>query len=118
MVREQFEFLRDTLALMDFAIRSGFTITYGEVSRTLEQQQIYFNTGKSKTMNSRHLVKMAIDLNFIRDGKLIYDAETLAPVGRFWMSLNPKNRWGGDWNHNGNTKDENWHDTPHFERMA
>jgi len=118
MVKSQFEFLNDTLDLMRFAIKQGFVITYGEAFRTKEQQEIYIKTGKSKTMNSRHLVRMALDLNFFLNGKLINDPEILAPIGRFWMSLNPKNRWGGDWNRNGNVKDEKWHDTPHFERVA
>ncbi|MDD5062762.1 MAG: M15 family metallopeptidase [Candidatus Marinimicrobia bacterium] len=118
MVQSQFEFLQDTLKLMDFIMRHGFVITYGEVYRTREQQQIYFNTGRSKTMNSRHLERMALDLNFFLNGRLVNDPEILAPIGRLWMSLNPKNRWGGDWNRNGDVRDENWHDTPHFERMA
>jgi hypothetical protein len=118
MVQQQFEFLMDTMKLLAFIISQGFVVTYGEVFRTIEQQQIYFNTGRSKTMNSRHLERMAIDLNFFLNGKVVNNPETLAPIGRYWMSLNPKNRWGGDWNKNGDVKDEKWHDTPHFERMA
>lgn len=115
--KEQFIFLKNSLLLMDYAIKLGFILTYGEVSRTIEQQTIYFKSGKSKTMDSNHLRKMAIDLNFIKNGKLITDPEILLPIGKYWMSLHPKNRWGGDWNKNGSVKDENWHDCPHFEML-
>ena len=59
-------------------------------------------------MASNHLRKCAIDLNFFRDGKLIYDKNLLLEVGTYWESLNPKNSWGGNWN--------SFKDVPHFER--
>ena len=42
-------------------------MTGGELARTPEQQAIYFKTGRSKTMNSIHLKRCAIDLNFFKD---------------------------------------------------
>jgi hypothetical protein len=59
-------------------------------------------------MNSIHLKRCAIDLNFFKDGKLIWDREQLAPIGAYWQSLNPKNRWGGNF--------KTLVDVPHFER--
>ena len=107
LIAHQAAFLLDVAKLINKATELGFTVTGGELFRTAEQQQIYVKTGRSKTMNSFHLKRCAIDLNFFRDGKLVYDVPTLKPVGEYWQSLHPKNRWGGLWR---------FVDLPHFER--
>lgn len=88
----------------------GFKVTGGELMRTREQQKVYYTTGKSKTMNSYHLNKLAIDLNFFKDGKLTYDKKDLQKLGDYWESLDKLNSWGGNW--------KSFLDTPHFERRA
>ena len=108
LVNEQAEFLLDAVKLILKASEMGFTLTGGELYRSLEQQQIHFKNGRSKTMKSNHLVRCAIDLNFFKDGKLTYDKALLKPIGDYWESLNPKNRWGGNFN--------SLVDVPHFER--
>lgn len=108
MVTEQAEFLLDACKLVQFATSQGWVVTGGELFRTAEQQTIYVRTGRSKTMNSNHLKRCAIDLNFFKDGKLVWDKTQLAPLGAFWESLNPKNRWGGNF--------KSLVDVPHFER--
>ena len=107
-ISEQAAFLLDVAKLINKATELGFVVTGGELARTPEQQQIYVKTGRSKTMNSLHLSRRAIDLNFFVDGKLTYDKATLAPLGAFWESLHPLNSWGG----NG----VKLVDTPHFSR--
>jgi hypothetical protein len=108
LVDEQAAFLLDVCKLITFATSSGFTVTGGELARTEEQQALYVKAGKSKTMDSNHLRRCAIDLNFFKDGKLTYDIEVLRPIGGYWESLNPKNSWGGFW--------KSFKDIPHFER--
>ena len=105
---EQAAFLLDACKLITYATEQGFKVTGGELSRTPEQQAIYLKTGRSKTMKSIHLKRCAIDLNFFRDGKIIWDKATIAPLGAYWESLNIKNRWGGNFS--------NLVDCPHFER--
>ena len=107
-ISEQAAFLLDLTKLIHKATELGFVVTAGELFRTPEQQQIYVKTGRSKTMNSLHLQRRAVDLNFFVDGKLTYDKATLAPLGAFWESLHPLNSWGG----NG----VKLVDTPHFSR--
>lgn len=107
-ISEQAEFLLDLTKLIHKATELGFVVTAGELFRTPEQQQIYVKTGRSKTMNSLHLQRRAVDLNFFVNGKLTYDKATLAPLGAFWESLHPLNSWGG----NG----VKLVDTPHFSR--
>lgn len=106
---QQFEFLKDVVELLDFVISQGWKVTGGELQRTKEQQEIYVNEGKSKTMNSLHLDKLAIDLNFFTpDGELTYNKDDLQWIGDYWENLNDLNEWGGNW--------ESFLDTPHFQR--
>lgn len=108
LVAEQAAFLLDVCKLVNYATEQGFTVTGGELARSAEQQAIHVQSGRSRTMNSLHLRRCAIDLNFIKDGKLVYDKTVLAPLGRFWESLHKANSWGG----NGISLV----DTPHFSR--
>jgi len=125
LVKEQFEFMKDLSLLIQFAINKGWIITGGELYRTLDMQKIYIKKGLSKTMNSYHLKRLAVDLNFFKpvsnnisgsgiveiDGKkykLTFDIKDLEIFGRFWESLSPQNRWGGHF--------KTFKDTPHFER--
>ena len=84
---EQASFLLDVTRLIQKATELGFIITAGELYRTPEQQEIYVKTGRSKTMNSLHLQRRAVDLNFFWEGKLTYDKNILAPLGAYWESL-------------------------------
>lgn len=108
LVADQAGFLLDVGKLVVYATSLGFEVTAGEAFRTPEQQQIYVRTGRSKTLASNHLRRLAMDLNFIRGGKLIYDAKALEPIGDYWESLHPRNRWGGHFS--------SFKDLPHFER--
>lgn len=108
LVLQQSEFLLDVVKLITKATELGFVVTGGELYRTPEQQQIYVKTGRSTTMNSNHLRKCAIDLNFFLDGKLTYSVDVLKPLGDYWEALHEKNAWGGNWN--------SFKDVPHFER--
>jgi predicted chitinase len=113
LVREQHTFLLHVAELIRKAAEMGFVASGGELYRTAEQQAIYIKTGRSKTLDSQHLKRLAVDLNFFRpspDGSLAltYDVEAIRPLGEFWEGLDPANRWGGHW--------YNFKDVPHFER--
>lgn len=110
LVDEQAAFLQDFARLIVHANSLGWKVTAGELHRTPEQQAIYVKTGRSKTMDSQHGRRLAGDLNFFKNGKLVYDVEELRPLGEFWESLNPKNKWGGFW--------KSFKDVPHFERRV
>lgn len=108
MVTEQNAFLTDFALLILEAQKRGFEVSAGELLRTPEQQKIYFDTGRSKTLDSNHLKKLAGDLNFFKDGKWIQSKAELQGLGDFWEALNPLNRWGGNF--------RSFTDCPHFER--
>lgn len=103
---EQEQFALDVIKLLTKATELGFGIRIGEAERTIEQQKLYVQTGRSKTMNSMHIKKCAIDLHFTKDGVLHYPQE----LGDYWESLNPLNQWGGNWN--------SFKDKPHFQRTV
>lgn len=105
---EQAAFLLDACKLIQHATDLGWTVTGGELYRTQDQQEIYFKAGKTKTMQSNHLRRLAIDLNFLKDGQAVWDKAQLQPVGDYWESLHPSNRWGGNF--------VSFTDVPHFER--
>lgn len=93
--QHQSEFLKDLSKLINYAFENGFELTGGELYRSPEQQSIYVKTGRSKTMNSLHLQRLAIDFNIFKNGKLVGKKES-EPLGLFWESLYPLNSWGGN----------------------
>jgi len=96
-------FLRNVASLITWAFENGYELTGGELLRTKEQQEIYVNKGLSKTMNSQHLKKLAIDLNLFIDGIYQTDNEAYKQLAEYWESLHPNNVagyfWGWDANH-------------------
>jgi len=101
---QQQKFMRDLVKLLQYAFDCGYDVRGGELERPVQMQEIYVRTGRSKTMDSNHLRKCAIDLHFFKDGVLCYPDI----LGEFWESLDPANRWGGHFN--------SFKDKPHFER--
>ncbi|MCE4555399.1 glycoside hydrolase family 19 protein [Roseateles cellulosilyticus] len=113
LVREQSVFLVHVCELVRKAGELGFSASAGELYRTPEQQALHVMNGRSTTMASQHLKRLAIDINFFRDAPdgrplLVSDVETLRPLGQFWEGLDGANRWGGNWT--------SAKDLPHFER--
>lgn len=101
-----------------------FTVLESTI-RTKEQQAQYVKEGKSKTMNSKHLLvpSQAIDIapypiDWTNRERFAYLAGYWLGVAERFKSLGlitSDFRWGGDWNRNGETKDENFSDIPHIE---
>lgn len=103
----QIIFSKNIASLIAYSAVIGIDLTFGHAYRDLETQKRMLATGKSKTLNSYHLKRLAVDFNFFINGKLTYDKNKLAELGRFWESLHPNNRWGGNF--------KSFVDTPHFE---
>ncbi len=104
--QHQEKFAADLCALLAYAIGRGYGVRIGEVERTMEQQQLYMATGRSKTMNSMHIKKCAADLHFTKDGVLCYPEE----IGRYWEKIDPLNQAGMFWSR--------FRDAPHFQRTV
>jgi len=112
LVGKQSGFLLDVCKLIRKAHDLGFIVTGGELYRTKDQQQLYFAIGRSKTMDSMHCKRLAIDLNFFTQDddvlELTYEKNDMQEAGDFWESLHQDNQWGGNWT--------TFLDTCHFER--
>lgn len=79
--------------LIGFAYENGYELTFGEAYRTEEQQRIYVDKGLSKTMNSRHRDRLAVDLNLFKDNQYITEKEKYRFLGEKWEEIG--GRWGG-----------------------
>lgn len=125
-------FTRHIGCLIEYAYSIGIELTLGESHRTQSQVLlnyygyevrkggvlgIYLHKAKrlSQTLSSLHLDRLAVDFNFFINGGLTYEYDDIKPLGDYWVSLDPLNRWGGDFNKNG--KKDGFVDTPHFERQ-
>lgn len=119
--KEQWAYLQDEARLIAFIATTGLTAIGGERQRYDWVQLKKYNDGKSKAKpgQSQHEVCKASDFTFFgEDGywlKVPHDPDEieahrakLQPIGDFWESLHPKNRWGGNFN--------SLYDPGHFER--
>ena len=116
---KQSEFLKNVAKMILWAFENGMELTGGELLRTNEQQLLYFEgfsiqkigsnlhfvktDRKTKTLKSKHLEKLAVDLNIFIDGVWKTDKETYRKISEYWKNLNPLNDcgyfWGWDFNH-------------------
>lgn len=108
--------LNEAIKYVDFTIIEGI--------RTKETQEEYVRTGKSKTMNSKHLdqgdgYSRAVDIiaypiqwdnwkrNYLFAGY----------IKGFAQSMGVKLRCGADWDGDFDPTDQSFHDLPHFELL-
>ncbi len=75
------------------AYGAGYELSFGEAFRTEEQQRLYVRSGKSRTMSSAHMERLAVDFNLFKDGRYLTDGSYYRPLGEIWESLG--GRWGG-----------------------
>ena len=91
------------LSTIDFGISEGM--------RTRDRQQILYDTGKSQTMNSRHLTGHAVDVYAWKDGAVSWEFEDYETINvAFSQAAKLTNTpfvWGGSW--------KSFKDGPHFE---
>jgi hypothetical protein len=91
------------LTEVDFGVTEGI--------RTLDRQRVLFNEGKSKTMNSKHLIGRAVDVVAFVDGKVSWDKEYYVTISKAFKQaakeLEVSIRWGGDF--------KSFFDGPHYE---
>ncbi len=99
------------LTEIDFVVICGL--------RTKAQQQHLFAIGATRTTNSRHLTGHAVDFapypidwRALDKFKKISDAFMQASE-----ELNIPIRWGGDWDMDGDSKDERFYDSGHIELL-
>jgi hypothetical protein len=73
--------------LIIWAYSQGLELTFSES----------FDSDKKGHMNgSNHYIRLAQDLNLFRNDVYLTDSKEYKALGDHWKSLNPLNRWGGD----------------------
>jgi len=110
-------FAKEVVELINEAWKQGFKVRLGEVQRPIEMQQLCVKTGRSKTMNSEHINKCAIDLILLKGGNICTRTQ-IKPLGMWWEDRSIKHRWGGSWRGAIDTGKSNFVDAPHFEIKA
>lgn len=106
--------LNEAIKMIDFTVIEGV--------RTLEIQGEYYRTGKSKTMNSKHIIQKdgyshAVDIapypvNWEDTVRFAYLAGIIRGIAK---NKGVEIRWGGDWDSDGDIHDQTFNDLPHFE---
>ena len=83
--------------LIRWASDRQYGLTFGHAWRDTETQRRLVEQKLSKTMQSKHCDRLAIDFNLFIGGNYVTKTEDYKPLGEYWKSLDPQNRWGGDW---------------------
>lgn len=105
----QSEFATDVCESILYMNQLGYKITFGEASRTMYQQRHYVATGRSKTFNSNHLKRRALDVQiYDENGKYFSGGLPYEIMAEDFTSKRLGNVWGGSW--------KTFKDTPHYER--
>ena len=89
---KQSEFVRMVCLLIDYAIQTGYDLTFGDAYR--DPRVPYGHK------NSLHRKRLAVDFNLFRDGVWLKETEHHRPLGEYWESIG--GTWGGrfgDGNH-------------------
>lgn len=89
------EFAQSAARLILQAPLMGYDgVTGGELWRS-PQQAIWDALHGTGVAHSLHTERLAIDLNFFKNGELITDGALLIDMGLWWEALGPQYRWGG-----------------------
>lgn len=115
---KQIIFIQNLCKLIQWSFENGYQVTIGEAQRTPEQQLLYFEgysiqkigsglhfvktERKTKTMDSKHLNRLAMDLNLYINGIYQTDSAAYKPLAEYWKSLHPLNDSGYYWAWDGN----------------
>ena len=91
--QQQRKFTLMIAQLVIFAYSKGYELTFGDAYR---DPRVYGELGESKgygSTNSKHKVRLAIDLNLFKDGVYLTETEDHLFLGEFWESIGGS--WGG-----------------------
>lgn len=112
----------DLLAVAHYALRIcsvDFGVTRTGGLRTEITQAALVEAGKSKTLNSRHRTGHALDVVAFDFGRAQWGAAYALTVHQSFVRaakvLGVALRWGGDWDGDGDTRDETFVDMFHHE---
>ena len=76
----------------------GFKVRVGDLFR---DPRVHGEYGEKKgygAVYSMHKLKLAVDLNLMKDGQWLSHTESHRELGEWWETLDPLCRWGGRFN--------------------
>jgi hypothetical protein len=91
LVAVQALFLFGIAKLIIFATKMGYQVTLGRGFVSPEA-----NRAEGGKEHSLHLMKLAQDLCFFKDGVYLRDSADLKIFGDWWKAQGPDHAWGGD----------------------
>lgn len=94
-MQQQQVFCGNTGKLILWSYGQGWQLTWGEALRDPRIAQLNAKVGIG-IANSLHELKLAVDLNLFIGGVFQTSQEAYQPMGEYWKTLDPLNRWGGD----------------------
>jgi len=106
--KKQELFMRLLPRLIDKAHSLGFDLRGGDLFRDPRLFGFwgkFLGYGKDK---SNHKLKLAIDLNLMKDGKLVRSTVGHKELGEWWEKQHPLCRWGGRFNDGNHYSLEHW----------
>ena len=95
---EQRAFTRDVAKLISWAYSHGYELSLGDGYR---DPRVFGAVGETKGYGhpkSNHKRRLAVDLNLFKDGSYLSATKDHEPLGTYWETLHPHNRWGGRYN--------------------
>lgn len=108
-----------TLEWYNYCIKNEVQILVYDTIRTIETQRENVKKGVSKTMKSYHLVGQALDFVPVdNNGKALWSISaytTPKVIGCINYAKKLGFTWGGDWDNDGNWRDEKFLDAPHLQ---
>ena len=84
--QKQAKFTESVAHLILFAIKRGYTLTFGDA---------YAHEGHK--VGSFHYKRLAIDLNLFRGERYLTTTKDHEELGMYWESLDSQCSWGGHW---------------------
>lgn len=92
-------FTMNVAKLIMYVNANGYQVTFGETVRSKDEAEANAKKGIG-IRDSNHCYRMAIDLNFFKDGKYLKNGKDYKFAGTYWQSLNKYNEWfAKDGNH-------------------
>lgn len=98
------------MLLIQFGESLGYKFTWGDAYR---DERVHGKWGVKKSYSlskSTHKIRLAVDINLWIDGEWITDGtrEEWSILGKYWKSLHPLARWGGDFDDANHFSFEMW----------
>lgn len=81
--------------LIGWCYANGFELTFGDAYRDTRLAALNAQEGKG-IKNSLHTRRLAVDFNLFINSVYMAQSEMYKPLGDYWKTLDPQNRWGGD----------------------